>query len=123
MTRGSVHYAHRHMIQTEFKNPLSSIKALRSGQLRQMGQRIERKLAEPSKPLALLPAKKAKPPKATPVKKKPLRRDELNRRLMAAGFIARLPDPALDIDDDDPEDQPIAIEGEPQSETIIRERR
>ena len=49
--------------------------------------------------------------------------DELNRRLLAAGRMASLPDPALDIDNDDPDDQPIAIEGEPLSETIIRERR
>jgi hypothetical protein len=33
------------------------------------------------------------------------------------------PNPAEDLDDDDPEDEPIVIEGEPLSETIIRERR
>ncbi len=49
--------------------------------------------------------------------------DALNRRLIAAGLVVQLPDPAQDIDDDDPEDQPIEIEGEPLSETIIRERR
>ena len=43
--------------------------------------------------------------------------------MMASGLITRLPDPALDIDDDDPEDQPVTIKGEPLSETIIRERR
>ena len=37
--------------------------------------------------------------------------------------IASLPDPALDIDDDDPDDAPVPIKGEPLSETIIRERR
>ena len=41
---------------------------------------------------------------------------------MAAGLITRLPDPSLDIDDD-PDDQPVTIKGEPLSETIIRERR
>jgi hypothetical protein len=50
-------------------------------------------------------------------------RDEFNRRLLAEGRLASLPNPALDLDDDDPDDQPIAIEGEPLSETIIRERR
>ena len=35
----------------------------------------------------------------------------------------RLPDPALDIDDNDPDDQPVPIKGEPLSETILRERR
>jgi Arc/MetJ-type ribon-helix-helix transcriptional regulator len=49
--------------------------------------------------------------------------DALNQRLLAAGLITELPDPAQDIDDDDPDDQPIEIEGEPLSETIIRERR
>ncbi len=41
---------------------------------------------------------------------------------MAAGLITLLPDPSLDIDDD-PDDQPVPIKGEPLSETIIRERR
>jgi hypothetical protein len=49
--------------------------------------------------------------------------DALNQRLLAAGLITQLPDPAHDSDDDDPEDQPIDIIGEPLSETIIRERR
>ncbi len=107
------------MSQTEFNHLLDRIKALPPEQLRRLRRQIDRKLAEPSKP----PAGKAKPPKATAARKKPLTRDEFNRRLMAAGLISRLPDPVLDIDDDDPEDQPIAIEGEPLSETIIRERR
>jgi putative addiction module CopG family antidote len=49
--------------------------------------------------------------------------DALNQRLLAAGLITQLPDPAQDSDDDDPEDQPIEIVGEPLSETIVRERR
>jgi hypothetical protein len=111
------------MTQTEFNQLLNGIEALPPEQLRQLRQRIDRKLAEPSKPLVSPSAKKARLPKAAAAKKKPLTRDEFNRRLMAAGLITRLPNPALDIDDDDPEDQPIAIEGEPLSETIIRERR
>ena len=50
-------------------------------------------------------------------------RDEFNRRLLPEGRLALLPNPALDLDDDDPADQPIAIKGEPLSETIIRELR
>jgi hypothetical protein len=111
------------MTHSDFNHLLSSIKGLSAGQWRQLLQQLEKELAEPSKPLVPPPVKKAKQPKATAAKKKPLTRDEFNRRLMAAGLITRLPDPALDIDDDDPEDQPIAIEGEPLSETIIRERR
>ena len=49
--------------------------------------------------------------------------DALNQRLLAAGLVIQLPDPTEDVNDDDPEDQPIEIGGEPLSETIIRERR
>jgi Arc/MetJ-type ribon-helix-helix transcriptional regulator len=49
--------------------------------------------------------------------------DALNQRLIAAGLVSKLPDPSEDIDDDDPDDQPMEIPGEPLSETIIRERR
>ncbi len=55
--------------------------------------------------------------------KKPLTADELNLQLFAAGRFASLPDPALDIDDDDPDDAPVPIKGEPLSETILRDRR
>ena len=68
---------------------------------------------------ARTPAKNAEP--ARP--KKPLTVAEIHQQMMASGLITRLPDPALDIDDDDPDDQPVPIEGEPLSETIIRERR
>lgn len=61
--------------------------------------------------------------KAAPPSKEPLSIDELHRQMMARGLITRLPDTALDLDDDDPDDQPVPIEGEPLSETIIRERR
>ncbi len=57
--------------------------------------------------------------RSTP-EEKPLAPDELNRRLLESGLVSRLPDPSADVDDDDP---PIAIEGEPLSETIVRERR
>jgi LPS O-antigen subunit length determinant protein (WzzB/FepE family) len=46
--------------------------------------------------------------------------EKLNQQLLANGLIAQLPDPAEDTDDDD---VPIAINGEPLSETIVRERR
>jgi hypothetical protein len=56
-------------------------------------------------------------------KKKPFPIEEIHRQMMARSLITRLPDPALDIDDDDSDDQPISITGEPLSETILRERR
>jgi hypothetical protein len=108
---------------TDFNHLLSSINGLSPEQLRQLRQQLDRQLAEPKKRPALPPGKA--PKRATPSapKKKPLTRDEFNQQLMSAGLITRLPDPSLDIDDDDPDDQPVTIKGEPLSETIIRERR
>ena len=69
------------------------------------------------------PKEKGKPPKAAKASGKPRTPEELNQRLFAAGLISRLPDPSQDLDDDDPDDQPVTIKGEPLSETILRERR
>jgi len=52
---------------------------------------------------------------------KPLTEDEFKRQLMRAGLMTNLPTPADPMSR--PEFQPITIEGEPLSETIIRERR
>jgi Arc/MetJ-type ribon-helix-helix transcriptional regulator len=49
--------------------------------------------------------------------------DELHRRWMTSGLITQLPDPNQDANDDDPEDQPVVMKGEPLSETILRDRR
>ena len=112
------------MTQTEFNHLLSQIKALPPEQMRQLRQQLDRQLAAPMKPMAKPSAKKAKRAKSAPAdEKKPLSIDEIHQQMMARGLIIRLPDPALDADDDDPDDQPIAIEGEPLSETILRERR
>jgi len=61
--------------------------------------------------------KRAKPAQ----QKKPLTRAEFDQKLLELGLISQLPDTAADFDD--PDDEPIAIEGEPLSETVIRERR
>jgi Arc/MetJ-type ribon-helix-helix transcriptional regulator len=61
--------------------------------------------------------------KRSATRKKPASIEELHRKMMARGLITRLPDPFLDIDDDDTEDQPVIMKGELLSETIIRERR
>jgi Arc/MetJ-type ribon-helix-helix transcriptional regulator len=60
---------------------------------------------------------------ASPPAKKPLSIEQIHQQMLASGLLASLPDPALDIDDDDPDDQPVPIQGEPLSETILRERR
>lgn len=62
--------------------------------------------------------KRAKPVQQS---EKPLTVEELHQQMLASGLISQLPD--TDADYDDPDDQPITIEGEPLSETIIRERR
>jgi hypothetical protein len=56
-------------------------------------------------------------------KKRLLTIEEINQQMLASGLISQLPDPTQDIDDDDPDDLPVPIKGEPLSETIIRDRR
>jgi len=46
---------------------------------------------------------------------------EFHRHLVEIGLMSGMPD--TDADFEDPDDQPIEIEGEPLSETVIRERR
>jgi Arc/MetJ-type ribon-helix-helix transcriptional regulator len=70
---------------------------------------------------ARTPANKAKTTKAAPQKKNPPTRAELDQYMLEMGLMSQLPD--SDADFDDPEDEPIAIRGEPLSETVIRERR
>jgi Arc/MetJ-type ribon-helix-helix transcriptional regulator len=52
----------------------------------------------------------------------PMTEDQLLQYMYEIGEITQLPDRSADLDDDD-DDEPIEIEGEPLSETIIRERR
>ena len=110
------------MTHSNFNHLLSSIKGLSPEQLRQLRQQLDRQLDQPKEPAAPPSAKATKRPKAATPKKK-MTEAEFDQHLLKIGLISSLPDPALDIDDDDPDDQPIAIEGEPLSETIIRERR
>ena len=55
--------------------------------------------------------------------KKQMTEAEFDQHLLKIGLISSLPDPALDIDDEYPDDAPVTIKGEPLSETIIRDRR
>ena len=110
------------MTQTDFNHLLSSISGLTPEQLRQLRQQLDRQLAQPKKstpPAAGKAAKRAKPLRP----KQPLTEAEFQRHLLSIGLMTSLPDPSRDIDDDDPDDAPVAIKGEPLSETIIRERR
>lgn len=57
---------------------------------------------------------------AKPVRQR-LTEEEFDQELLALGLMSQIPD--TDADFDDPDDEPIAIRGEPLSETVIRERR
>jgi len=107
------------MTHSDFNQLLSSIKALSPSQVRQLREQ----LAQPTQPTAPTPGKAAKRARPAQAPNKSISIDELHRKMMARGLITRLPDPSLDIDDDDPDDAPVPIKGEPLSETIIRERR
>jgi hypothetical protein len=112
------------MTQRDFNHLLASVNALSPEQARQLRQQLDRQIARPTtKPLAQTPGKSVKHATPATAKRKPLTADEFNQQLFGAGRIASLPDPALDIDDDDPDDAPVPIKGEPLSETILRERR
>jgi hypothetical protein len=111
------------MTHSDFNQLLNSIKGLTLQQARRLREQLDRQHGQPKKRAAPASSKAAKLAKPAAPQEKPLTREEFNERLMASGLITRLPDPSLDIDDDDPDDQPVPIEGEPLSETIIRERR
>ena len=111
------------MTHSDFNQLLSSIKTLSPTQARQLHQQLDRQIAQPKKPTVQPSGKRAKRAKPAQAPNKPPSIDELHRKMMARGLITRLPDPSLDIDDEDPDDQPVPIKGEPLSETIIRERR
>jgi hypothetical protein len=119
------------MTHSEFNRFLSSIKAMSPEQVRQLRQQLDSRLAHPDprtqgQKKSPVPAadKGAKRTKATPQKpKKPLTPAELDQYMLSIGLMTQLPNPAEDLDDDDPDDEPVTIKGEPLSETIIRERR
>jgi putative addiction module CopG family antidote len=67
------------------------------------------------------PGKGVKRAKPAQPKKQPLTEAEVLQHMLDIGLVTQLPDTAADFDD--PDDQPITIEGEPLSETVIRERR
>jgi hypothetical protein len=117
------------MTHSEFNHLLSGLDALSPDQLRQLIRKLQSKLAVSGKPAPAQSAAGPVVPKAKPATRakpagqpaeKPITIEELHRQMMARGLITQLPNPDEDIDDDD---VPVVIEGEPLSETIIRERR
>jgi hypothetical protein len=110
------------MTHADFNQLLNSLKGLTREQVRQVRQQLDRQSAQPKKRPAAAFAKRPKRAVADRAKpSKPMTIAELHHKLLAEGRISSLPDVAADFDD--PDDQPIVINGEPLSETIIRERR
>jgi hypothetical protein len=106
------------MTPSDFNHLLSRLKGLSAEQARQLRQQRD----QPKAPAARMPRKVAERAYAAPPKKK-MTEEEFDQHLLKIGFVSSRPDPALDLDDDDPDDQPVTIKGEPLPETIIRERR
>jgi hypothetical protein len=101
------------MSQAEFTQMLSNLDALSPEQMATLRRELDNKMASP------VPAAAAK--WAAPSRAMPMTEDDLKRQLLNAGLMSSLPtsaDPASR-----PAFQPIAIDGEPLSETIISERR
>jgi hypothetical protein len=90
------------MSQTEFTQMLSNLEALSPEQMAALRRELD-KMAAPAKRAA------------------PVSEDDFERELLYAGLMTSLPTPADPASR--PAFQPIAIDGEPLSETIIRERR
>ncbi len=112
------------MSHTDFNHLLASINSLSPEQVKQLRHQLDSQIAGSTQPRAQAPGERAKRTKATrPAARKPLTEAEFNQHLLSIGLVTSFPDPALDIDDDDPDDAPVTIKGEPLSETIIRERR
>ncbi len=112
------------MSHSDFNHLLASIDSLSPEQAQQLRQQLDAQLARSKQPPVLARTKGAKRTETAPAPgQKPLTEAEFNQHLLSIGLITSLPDPRLDIDDDDPEDAPVTIKGEPLSETIIRERR
>jgi hypothetical protein len=100
------------MSQAEFAQMLSNLDALSPEQLATLRRELDSKMASPM-PVAAKPG--------APSRAMPMTEDDFKRHLLSAGLMSSLPTPADPASR--PAFQPIAIDGEPLSETIISERR
>lgn len=98
------------MTYNEFNHLLSSINALSPEQLRQLRRELDNKLSSS--------AVGGEPPLTA----EELADQEAQRRLLAAGVISEIK-PSRRIATETERFTPISVQGEPLSETIIRERR
>jgi len=98
------------MTNSEFAHILGSISTLSLEQMQQLRRELDRQLA--------LPAAQGSPP----LTEAELADREAQRRLLAAGVISEIR-PSRRVPTETEQFTPIPIQGEPLSETIIRERR
>jgi hypothetical protein len=99
----------RSMTHSEFSHLLNSINALSPDQMRQLRRELDNKLAvwaSPSQPA---------------LTDEELADQELQRRLFEAGVISEIKPPRR-VSTGTERFTPVSIEGEPLSETVIRER-
>ncbi len=98
------------MTHSEFTHILGSIDALSPEQVQQLRRELDRKLASPAAQ------------DGPPLTEAELADQEAQRRLLAAGVISEIK-PSRRVPTETERFTPIPIQGEPLSETIIRERR
>ncbi len=98
------------MTNSEFTHILGSIGALSPDQIERLRRELDRKVAGP--------VTRGDPP----LTEAELADQEAQRRLLAAGIISEIK-PSRRVPTETERFTPILIEGEPLSETIVRERR
>jgi hypothetical protein len=98
------------MTHSEFNHILGSINALSPEQMQQLRYELDRKLAPPAVQ------------GGSPLTAAELADQEAQRRLLAAGIISEIK-PSRRVPTETERFTPVPIQGEPLSETILRERR
>jgi hypothetical protein len=98
------------MTHSEFSHILGSINALSPEQMQQLRRELDRKLTSPAVPAE------------APLTEAERADQEAQHRLLAAGIISEIK-PSRRVPTETERFTPIPIQGEPLSETIIRERR
>jgi hypothetical protein len=98
------------MTHSEFNHILGSINTLSPAQMQQLRRELDRQLASPTG--------RGDPP----LTEEELADQEAQRRLFAAGVISEIK-PSRRVATETERFTPIPIQGEPLSETILRERR
>lgn len=102
------------MSQRDFNQLLTTLDALSPEQMATLRRELDSKMA------SAMPSATSRP-QPPPSCATPMSEDDFKRRLLKSGLMTSLPTPADPAAR--PAFQPIAIDGEPLSETIIRERR